>query len=152
MYVCWKTFGAGFKSWSLSRKSAKKAYELSSYYIRIMKRVLVIDDDIRIQQLLMEELKEDGYHVSIASNGNEALSLLTTDSERPDLIILDLRMPKMDGFETLGFMLKRKINLPVIIFSAYCSYKNDPLAMAADAYVVKSSDLSELKIKIHDLV
>jgi CheY-like chemotaxis protein len=117
-----------------------------------MKRVLVVDDDTNIQQLLMEELKEDGYHVSIASNGNEALSILTTDPGRPDLIILDLRMPKMDGLETIGFMLKLKLNIPVIIFSAYSSYRNDPLAKAADAYVMKSSDLSDLKVKIHELV
>jgi DNA-binding response OmpR family regulator len=117
-----------------------------------MKRVLVVDDDIRIQQLLTEELNEDGYLVSIASNGKDALSLLTTDPERPDIVILDLRMPGMNGLETIGFMLKNKINLPVIIFSAYGSYRNDPLAMAADAYVVKSSDLSELKGKIQELV
>jgi two-component system, response regulator, stage 0 sporulation protein F len=117
-----------------------------------MKRVLVVDDDIRIQQLLMEELEEDGYQVSIASNGKDALSLLATDPEKPDLVILDLRMPKMDGLETIGFMLKLKLNLPVIIFSAYSSYRNDPLAKAADAYVVKSSDLSDLKVKIHELV
>jgi DNA-binding response OmpR family regulator len=117
-----------------------------------MKRLLIVDDDIRIQRLLKEELEEDGYHVSITSNGNEALYLLTSDHERYDLVILDLRMPKMNGLETLGFILKIKLSLPVIIFSAYSGYRNDPLAMAADAYVLKSFDLSELKAKIHELV
>ena len=117
-----------------------------------MKRVLVVDDDILIQRLLREELEEDGYQISTASNGNDALYLLTSDHERYDLVVLDLRMPKMNGLETMGFMLKLKLNLPVIIFSAYGSYRNDPLAMAADAYVVKSSDLSELKVRIHELV
>jgi DNA-binding response OmpR family regulator len=117
-----------------------------------MKRVLVVDDDVRIQQLLIEELGDDGYEVSTASNGKDALSRLTTESERPDLVILDLRMPGMNGLEAIGIMLKRKIDLPVIIFSAYGSYRNDPLAMAADAYVLKSSDLSELKVRIHELV
>ena len=116
-----------------------------------MKRVLVVDDDIRIQRLLIGELEEDGYQVSTASNGKEALFILTTAPERPDLVILDLRMPGMSGLETIGFMLKSKIHLPMIIFSAYSSYRNDPLAMAADAYVLKSSDLSELKVKIHEL-
>ena len=111
----------------------------------------MVDDDIRIQRLLAEELEEDGYRISTARNGKDALSLLTTDSERPDLVILDLRMPKMNGLETIGLMLKLKLNIPVIIFSAYSSYRNDALAMAADAYVVKSSDLSELKVKIHEL-
>jgi DNA-binding response OmpR family regulator len=117
-----------------------------------MKRILLIDDDIRIQRLLTEELEEDGYKISIASNGKDALSLLTTVPERPDLVIMDLRMPKMDGLETIGFMIKLKLNLPVIIFSAYSSYRTDPLSMAADAYVVKSFDLSELKVKIRELV
>jgi CheY-like chemotaxis protein len=117
-----------------------------------MKRILLVDDDIRIQRLLMEELEEDGYQVSTASNGNDALYLLTSNHERPDLIIMDIRMPKMNGLETIGFMLKLKLNLPMIIFSAYSSYRNDPLAMAADAYVVKSPDLSELKTTIQTLV
>lgn len=116
-----------------------------------MKRILLVDDDIRIQRLLAEELEEDGYRISTARNGKDALSFLTTVSEKPDLVILDLRMPKMNGLETIGLMLKLKLNIPVIIFSAYSSYRNDPLSMAADAYVVKSSDLSELKVKIHEL-
>lgn len=117
-----------------------------------MKKILLVDDDIRILRLLTEELEEDGYTISTASNGKDALSLLTTESERPDLVILDLRMPKMDGLETMGFILKLKLNVPVIIFSAYSGYRNDTLAMAADAYVVKSFDLSELKARIHELV
>lgn len=64
--------------------------------------ILFVDDGIRIQRLLLEKPEEDGYHVSIASHGKEALSLLTSGSERPDLVILDLRMPKMNGFETIG--------------------------------------------------
>jgi len=117
-----------------------------------MKRILLVDDDISIQRLLREELDADEYKISTASNGKDALSLLRTESEWPDLVILDLRMPKMDGFETIGFIFKLKLNVPVIIFSAYGSYRNDPLVMAADACVVKSSDLSDLKVKIHELV
>jgi DNA-binding NarL/FixJ family response regulator len=60
-------------------------------------------------------------------------------------------MPEMSGLETMGFILKLKYKLPVIIFSAYSGYRNDALAMAADAYVVKSSDLSELKKRVHEL-
>jgi len=58
----------------------------------------------------------------------------------------------MDGLETMALIVKLKIELPMIIFSAYRSYKSDPIAMAADAYVVKSSDLSELKKRIRNLV
>jgi two-component system response regulator (stage 0 sporulation protein F) len=117
-----------------------------------MKKILLVDDDISIQRLLKEELEEEEYKISTASTGKDALFLLTTESERPDLVILDLRMPEMDGFEALGFILKLKLNIPVIIFSAYGSYRDDPLVMAADAYVVKSYDLSELIVKIHELI
>ncbi len=134
------------------RRVPGRHISICHYSLWIMKRILLVDDDIRIQRLLAEELEEDGYRISTASNGKDAISLLTADSERPDLVILDLRMPKMSGLETMSFMLKLKLNIPVIIFSAYSSYRNQALAMAADAYVVKSSDLKELKVKIHELV
>jgi two-component system, response regulator, stage 0 sporulation protein F len=117
-----------------------------------MKRLLVVDDDIRIQRLLREELEEDGYHVSIASNGIEAISVLMNVSERPDLVILDLRIPRMSGLDILSHTLKLKFELPVVIYTAYGSYRNDPWAKAAHAYVVKSSDISELKKKIRELL
>jgi len=116
-----------------------------------MKKILLVDDDIRIQRLLCEELEEDGYQISIASNGKDALAILK-NPEKPDLVILDLRMPQLSGFETMKFISKLTIKIPVIIFSAYGAFRNDPLAMKADAYIVKSSDMTELKQKIHDLI
>ncbi|MBN1635472.1 MAG: response regulator [Deltaproteobacteria bacterium] len=118
-----------------------------------MKRILVVEDDVHLQQLLKEELHENGYEINTASNGKEALTILNLDNDqKPDLIILDIRMPKMDGLETMGNILKSKHDLPVIIHTAYASYKNDVMAMAADAYIIKSHDLSELKAAVHDLL
>lgn len=117
-----------------------------------MKKILVIEDDVRLQKLLTDELGEEGYAIEVASDGKAALALLKDAQLNPDLIILDLRMPKMDGLETMGHMLKARVNAPIIIHSAYSSYREDVLAMAADAYVVKSHDLSELKHKIHELL
>jgi CheY-like chemotaxis protein len=118
-----------------------------------MKRILVIEDDKSIQELLRQELNDEGYTITLASNGKEALaSLRNDDQEKPDLIILDLRMPKMDGFETMGHILKSKHNTPVVIHTAYPSYKDDALAMAADAFVVKSHDLTKLKDAIFELI
>ena len=116
-----------------------------------MKKILLVDDDIRIQRLIREELEEEGYHISTASNGKEALACINRP-ERPDLIILDLRMPRMSGLETMKFISNLKEKVPVIIFTAYGAYRNDPLAMSANAYVVKSSDVSELKKKVHELL
>ncbi len=115
-----------------------------------MKKILLVDDDKNILRLLKYELEEDGYQVSMASNGKEALTILNLD-KKPNLVIMDLRMPGMDGLETIGHIIKLKFELPVIIFSAYSGYKNDSMALAADAYVVKSSDFSELKRKVHEL-
>jgi DNA-binding response OmpR family regulator len=115
-----------------------------------MKKILLVDDDIHIQRLLRDELEEDGYQIMTASNGKEALSLI--NRQNPDLIILDLRMPELSGLDTMEFISKLKYKVPVIIFSAYGAYRNDPLAIAADAYVVKSSEISELKKKVHELV
>jgi len=117
---------------------------------RIMKKILLVDDDIRIRRLLREELEEDGYQIMTAPNGKEALSLI--NRQNPDLIILDLRMPELSGLDIMEFISKLKYKVPVIIFSAYGAYRNDPLAIAADAYVVKSSEISELKKKVHELV
>ena len=118
-----------------------------------MKRILLVEDDKNVRRLLKEELNDDGYSITVASNGKEALSMLKKkDNEKPDLIILDLRMPKMDGFETMGHILKSRQDTPVIIHTAYSSYKNDVMVMAADAYVEKSHDLKKLKDVIKELI
>jgi CheY-like chemotaxis protein len=116
-----------------------------------MKRILVVEDEDPIKQLLKEELEDEGYDITTVSSGKEALSLLN-ELEKPDLIILDLRMPGMNGIEVMDFFLKLKYKIPVIVYSAYGVYKNDPaVVMAADAYVIKSSDTTELKQKVHEL-
>lgn len=111
-----------------------------------MKRIFLVEDDVNLQFLIREELMDEGYDVSISSNGKEALiSLFESSEKEPDLIIMDIRMPKMDGLDAMGYILKSKIDKPIIIHSAYSGYRNEPLAMAADAFVVKSPDLSHLK-------
>jgi DNA-binding response OmpR family regulator len=118
-----------------------------------MKRILLVEDDEHIQFLIREELVENGYEVTIASDGVEAMKMLQAEgAPSPDLIILDIRMPKMDGFETMGHILKSKIESPIIIHSAYSGYKNHPLTMAADAYVVKSHNFTQLNETISDLL
>jgi CheY-like chemotaxis protein len=110
-----------------------------------MKKILVVDDEEHIRKLLMDELGDEGHEIITASDGIEALSLLKDGHVHPELIILDLRMPNMDGLETMGHIIKSRINIPVIIYSAFSGYKEDALAMAAEAYIVKSHDLTELK-------
>jgi two-component system, response regulator, stage 0 sporulation protein F len=118
-----------------------------------MKKILLVEDDRHLQFLIREELIDDGYEVAVASNGKEALTLLFDETNNePDLIILDIRMPRMDGLDAFGHILKSKIDKPVIIHSAYASYRDNPIAMAADAYVLKSHDLTRLKDTIQELL
>jgi DNA-binding response OmpR family regulator len=118
-----------------------------------MKRILLVEDDKHLQCLIREELVEDGYEVMTASDGVEAMSMIQSGSSGdPDLIILDIRMPRMDGFETMGHILKSRIDSPIIIHSAYSGYKGHPLTMAAEAYIVKSHDLKALKATISELL
>jgi len=115
-----------------------------------MKTILVVDDDEAIRTLLQEELEEEGYKVLIATNARDALKMVA--AEPLDLVILDIRMPGMDGLEALPRILGLKEGLPVIMNTAYTQYQDSFMSWAADAYVVKSSDLTELKDKIRELV
>ena len=115
-----------------------------------MKTILVVDDDEAIRTLLQEELEDEGYKVLIATNARDALKMVA--SEALDLVILDIRMPGMDGLEALPRILGIKEGLPVIMNTAYSQYQDSFMSWAADAYVVKSSDLTELKQKVKELV
>jgi len=115
-----------------------------------MKTILVADDEESIRNLLEEELKDEGYRVITVSNARDALKMVET--EQLDLVILDIRMPGMDGLEALPRILGMKEGLPVILNTAYSQYKESFMSWAADAYVVKSSDLTELKQKIKELI
>ena len=107
------------------------------------KKILLVDDEEGIQMLYREELEDDGYEVISAYTGEEGLQKFKEES--PDLVILDIQMPGMNGIETLRQMKMDNPNLPVILSSAYNEYKQDLGAWASDEYVVKSSDINDLK-------
>ena len=112
------------------------------------KRLLVVEDEINQGLLYEQELEDDGYEVDVVNSGAEALEAVKINSY--DLVILDIGMPEMDGLETLGRLLGIDNKIPVILCSAYPSYKDNFMSWAADAYVVKSMDLTELKEKIKE--
>ena len=115
-----------------------------------MKKILVVEDDESQRLLYHDELVEAGYEVMLAVNGREALKQL--DRGKPDLIILDIVMPVMDGMETLGRIIREHRDVPVILNTAYSSYRDDFMSWGADAYVVKSADLGELKAKVREII
>jgi two-component system response regulator (stage 0 sporulation protein F) len=114
------------------------------------KKILLVDDDEGLRDLYKEELVDEGYDVLTAKNGKEALQKL--DGEKPNLIILDIVMPKMDGMEALGRILRKDRTVPVILHTSHPSYQEDFMSWAADAFVVKSANLEELKGKIRQLL
>ncbi len=108
-----------------------------------MKKILVADDEMSIRLLYSEELKEEGYEVYMASNGREALEIV--EKIPLDLVILDIKMPEMDGIEALRQIKEKRPDLPVILSTAYGEYRQDFATWASDEYLVKSSDLEDLK-------
>lgn len=107
------------------------------------KRILLVDDEEGIQLLYREEFEEEGYEVIAAYNGEEALEKFS--QEPPDLVILDINMPGMNGIEVLRRMKEINPNLPVILSSAYQEYKQDFGSWASEEYIVKSANMDELK-------
>jgi len=115
-----------------------------------MARVLLVDDSESIRLLYEKEMEEEGYQMLLAASGEEALELL--EREEVDLVVLDIKMKQMSGLEALQHIVKEKKNLPVILCSAYSSYQDDFSSWLADSYVIKSSDMSELKGEIRRLL
>jgi CheY-like chemotaxis protein len=113
-------------------------------------RVLLVDDEKHIRLVFKEELEEEGYVIDLASDGFEALEKLKR--QRFDLVVLDIKMPGMDGIETLNEIKKADKDQRVILCSAYGEFKQDFSSWASDAYAVKSADARELKDTIKNIL
>jgi len=116
----------------------------------LKKKILVVDDEEGLRLLYKEELEDDGAVVTLAASGTEAIEKLEEGTF--DLILLDIKMPGMDGVEVLRRVKEKWCDIPVILCTAYPHYKHDFGTWASDAYVVKSSDLGELKKTIEDVL
>ena len=112
-----------------------------------MKKVLVADDETILCQLYTEELGNEGYEVFTTNEGAGLIEMI--EQHRPDLVVLDIRMGEHDGLDLLQDIRNTYNEMPVILCSAYSSFRHDLKSIAADHYVVKSADLTELKIKIN---
>jgi two-component system, response regulator, stage 0 sporulation protein F len=111
-----------------------------------MAKILIVDDEEHIRFLYSEELTEAGYEVITADSGYKLLE--TIEEEQPDLVVLDIKMVDYNGLDLLQDIRNQFLDLPVILCTAYDTFKEDMKSIAADFYVIKSFDLTELKTKI----
>ena len=114
------------------------------------RRVLVVDDDPDIRALLVSVLTDDGYEAESAENGRDALAMV--DSWDPDLVVLDLMMPVMDGWTFASHMRQRSTSVPIIILSAATDLKRHATAVGAAGVVPKPFDLDTLLPTIERVV
>jgi len=111
-----------------------------------MAKILIVDDEEHIRYLYSEELSDAGYEVITAENGHGLLERI--EKEKPDLVVLDIKMVDYNGLDLLQDIRNKFYDLPVVLCTAYDTFKEDMKSIAADYYVIKSFDLSELKNKI----
>ncbi|GAA0873398.1 hypothetical protein GCM10009117_25450 [Gangjinia marincola] len=119
-----------------------------------MKKLLIVDDEPNIVMSLEYAFKKQGYLVFIARDGSEAIKII--DDELPDLVVLDIMMPKVDGYETITTLKKNpKFNdIKVIFLSAKSKTKNieKGLRLGADLYFTKPFSVKKLIIAVNDLL
>lgn len=105
-------------------------------------KILVVDDEVEIRDLILAILEDEGYEVAAATSGEGALRLLP--SVRPDLILMDIMMPQMDGREALRRIRAEPefARLPVVLMSA--AFSRDQAGTTAEAFLPKPFDIDRL--------
>jgi len=118
------------------------------------KKILVVDDEIAMTKVVEIRLRAAGYDVVLAHDGQEGLEKAKT--ENPDLMILDLMLPKMDGFKVCGLLKSdaRYKKIPIIIYTARVQDSDQQLGkeVGADAYITKPFDPQVLLGKVKELL
>lgn len=111
------------------------------------KKILVVDDEKHIRMLYQEELEAEGYTLATSDGQEDILELIA--KEKPQVVILDIKLgTNRSGLDLLQEIRSKDQTLPVILSTAYDSFQHDLKSIAADYYVVKSVDLTELKQKV----
>ena len=117
-----------------------------------MFHILVVEDDKHTRMLFKAVLQADNYTVSTAENGEEALEIL--DKEHVDLVVLDIMMPKMDGYEFTKVLRQNNNTLPVLMVSAkqLPADKQKGFLVGTDDYMTKPVDEMEMLLRIRALL
>lgn len=114
------------------------------------KKILLVEDEKDLRTLFQEGLQEEGYDIVLAKDGDEALQKI--EKAQPDLVLLDIVMPGLDGIQTLSMIKAKYRFMPVIFHSSHLHFQMDPRAQAANGFIPKNSDLKELKARINELL
>ena len=115
-----------------------------------MQQILIIDDQQCVRELISEELISEGYQVH--SLGDAKSVKVNLRFSKPDLVLLDLYLKETEGFGVLHDIKGQYPKIPVVIYTAYDSYREDPRVSQADGYVIKSTVFDALKAKIADVL
>jgi DNA-binding NtrC family response regulator len=115
-----------------------------------MSRILIVDDAANLRLLYRIELEAEGYEIIAAASGAEALEILAR--EKIDAIVLDLLLPDCFGLELLSEILRYQRHVPLVINTAYEQFRDNFQTWGAEAFIVKSSDLTELKEVLQQVV
>jgi len=118
----------------------------------MISKVLVVDDQYGIRALLQEVLSRDGYQVYLAASGNDALSIVA--DEHPDLVLLDMKIPGMDGIEILTNIRKTDPFLKVAMMTAYGELDliKEAGALSALGHFVKPFDIDEVRRFVRSVI
>jgi DNA-binding response OmpR family regulator len=108
-----------------------------------MPRLLIVEDDPSLRKLYEAEFTEEGY--SVTGVGSGAAAIETIRGSDPEAVVLDIRLGDMNGLDLLRGILQERPHVAVVLNSAYPGFKQNFASWSADHYVIKSSDLSELK-------
>ena len=112
-------------------------------------RILVVEDEEHLGRLYAEELGDEGYAVDVAGTVTEAATCI--DAGGVDAVVLDLKLGIEDGADVLRHIMEQNRDLPVIINTGCGELRSDFRLWGADNFVVKSSDMGELKRRLADL-
>lgn len=117
-----------------------------------MFRILIVEDDTELCQLFSHVLEKNGYHTRMVSNGQEALDALA--EEYVDLIISDIMMPVMDGYELVRSLRKKSVMTPVLMITARDAFDDMRLGFLSgtDDYMVKPINVSEMVLRVGALL
>ncbi|PTO35657.1 response regulator transcription factor [Enterococcus mundtii] len=117
-----------------------------------MNRILLVEDDERLQQLYQSVLERAGFLVFAVANGTEALKQL--ESTQVDVIITDIMMPEMDGYELLETLRSSRVETPVLIITAKADFedKKKGFQLGTDDYMTKPVDVNEMVLRVEALL